>query len=85
MHDDVAEALAGDSAQCGDLVVHKFVQGREEVKLALDVVTRRLELEKARHNLKDLLDNLGLRVPQTILQMIDALPLNEDIHKAVVV
>ena len=64
-------------------MVHEFVQGCEEVELAFDVVARRLEPEEARHDLKDLLDDLGLRIPETILKMVNALALNEDIHEAI--
>ena len=66
-------------------MVHKLVQGSEEVKLAFDVLASGLELKEVRYYFEDLLDDFGLSAPQAVLDMVDAKTLNENIHEAVMV
>ena len=65
-------------------MVHELVQGREKVKLALDVVASRMEAEEEGHDLEDLGDNLDLRVLQAVLKRIDTIILDKKVHEAFV-
>ena len=58
-------------------MVHELVQGREEVKLALDVVASRMETEEEGHDLEDLGDNLDLRVLEAMLERVDTIILDK--------
>ena len=66
-------------------MVHELVQGGEEVKFALDVLSGGLEFEKSWHNIKHLLNDLSLWAPQAVLDLVDALVLDKDIHETIVV
>ena len=65
-------------------MVHELVKCREEVQLALDILASRLKLGNIWDHLEHFLENSGHRVPQAVLDMVDALVFDEDVHEAIV-
>ena len=65
-------------------MVHELVKGREEVQLALDILASRLKLGNVWDHLEHFLEDSGHRVPQAVLDMVDALVLDKHVHEAIV-
>ena len=63
-------------------MVHELVNRCEKIQLALNILTSRLKLSDVWDHLEHFLEDCGHRIPQAVLDMVDAQKLNEDVHEA---
>ena len=66
-------------------MIHELIERGEKVQLAFDVLTSSLELEEPWYYFEDLLNNFRLWGPEAVLELVDSLSFNKDIHNSVMV